>query len=177
MKLLTRLLIALSTAVKSLLKRGKKVEGTENSNIQSDSSLTQADSTATPVSAVALPESGSAESAQTGNSGNGSESPEPEPDTRSAAATVTTSVTVVPPVTAAVTVATSGLLADVKSLLQAAGHDVEAVWDDAVAFARKAAGEEAELADKLVSVLRVAGHDVAEIIGDAFSFARKHGKS
>ena len=151
------------------------MEGTENSNIQSDTSLTQADSTATSVSAVALPESGSAESAQAGNSGNGSESPEPEPDALPAVLPSTTSVTAVPPVTGAV--ATSGLLADVKSLLQAAGHDVEAVWDDAVAFARKAAGEEAELADKLVSVLRVAGHDVAEIIGDAFSFARKHGKS
>lgn len=153
------------------------MEGTDNSNIQSDTSLTQADSTATPVSAVALPDSGSAESAQTGNSGNDTESPEPEPDASLAVVPVTGSVTALPPVTAADAVATSGMLADVKSLLQAAGHDVEAVWDDAVAFARKAAGEEAELADKLVSVLRVAGHDVAEIIGDAFSFARKHGKS
>lgn len=74
-------------------------------------------------------------------------------------------------------VVSGGLLSDVKTLLKVAGHDVEAVWDDAVAYAQKVAQEEAELADKLVSVLHVAGHDVAEIIGDAFSFARKHGKS
>lgn len=71
----------------------------------------------------------------------------------------------------------AGLLTDVKTLLKVAGHDVEAVWDDAVAYAQKVATEEAALAEKLVSVLRVAGHDVVDIISDAFSFARKHGKS
>lgn len=71
----------------------------------------------------------------------------------------------------------AGLLNDVKTLLKVAGHDVEAVWDDAVAYAQKIAQEETELAEKLVSVLRVAGHDVGDIISDAFSFARKHGKS
>lgn len=77
--------------------------------------------------------------------------------------------------------AISGLLSDVKTLLKVAGHDVEAVWDDAVDYAQKSALYSPALpeviAEKLVIVLRVAGHDVAEIIGDAFSFARKHGKS
>lgn len=68
----------------------------------------------------------------------------------------------------------NGVLSGVRELLKAAGHEIDQVWDDAVAFARKVAAEEAELADKLTSVLKVAGHDVADIIGDAFDFAAKH---
>lgn len=78
------------------------------------------------------------------------------------------------PVTATVTVSNT-VLGHVKSLLVIAGHDVESVWDDAVAFSRKAA-EETVLADTLVKVLGVAGHDVSDVLHDAFAFATSHGK-
>lgn len=73
------------------------------------------------------------------------------------------------------TVVSDTVLGNVKSLLIIAGHDVESVWDDAVAFARKAADETA-LTSTLEKILSVAGHDVSAVIEDAFSFASHHGQ-
>lgn len=140
----------LLTAIKSLfIKRGNNVEGNETSAEALPAANLSTDS------AVIQPEPGSAVS--------------------SAAPVVISNDPVV--VNADSSLVSAGLLTDVKTLLKVAGHDVETVWDDAVAYSRKVAQEEAELAEKLVSVLRVAGHDVGDIISDAFSFARKHGKS
>lgn len=48
------------------------------------------------------------------------------------------SITVPAPVAAPVSDA-DALLAKVKAILQTVGHDVEAVWDEAVALAKKVA--------------------------------------
>ncbi|MGK3122898.1 hypothetical protein ACCY16_02085 [Candidatus Pantoea formicae] len=157
MKLITRLL----TAIKSLfIKRGNNVEGNENSNVQL---VVPGSAETLPPSAVApgavsniLPATGS-DVVNTQNSG----------------AEIVQDVVLVNADSASVTSALPG----VKALLKVAGHDVDTVWDDAVAYAQKVAAEESELVDKLVSVLLVAGHDVADIIDDALSFARKHGKA
>lgn len=65
-------------------------------------------------------------------------------------------------------------LSRVKALLLVADHAVTDVWDDAVAFVKKAIKTEEELADKLETVLLVAGHDVSDVLKDAFAFAKKY---
>lgn len=164
----------LLTAIKSLFsKRGNNVEGKETQAEALPATSQSADS------AIIQPEQGSAVStvapAETAapavDATVGTETAQPEP----AAPAVNSNEPVV--LNADSSTVSAGLLTDVKTLLKVAGHDVEAVWDDALAYAQKVAQEEAELAEKLVSVLRVAGHDVGDIISDAFSFARRHGKS
>lgn len=164
----------LLTAIKSLFtKRGNNVENIENTaevqpaaNLPADVTVTQPE----PGSAVAS-QSPAESVAPAMDATAATEAVQPAP---APAAVITQDPVVLNTDAPAVS---AGLLADVKTLLKVAGHDVEAVWDDAVAYAQKVAQEEAALADKLVSVLRVAGHDVGNIIGDAFSFARQHGKS
>lgn len=159
----------LLTAIKSLfIKRGNNVEGNENTaealpaaNLTAENTVVQPDPAPVTGTGAAAP---SAEATDI----MAAAQPEPAP-----AAIITQDPVVVHADAPAVS---AGLLSDVKTLLVVAGHDVEAVWDDAVAYAQKVAQEEAALADKLVSVLRVAGHDVGDIISDAFSFARKHGQ-
>lgn len=168
----------LLTAIKSLFsKRGNNVEGNE----------TQAEvlpaTNQSPDSAVIQPEPGSAVStvapaeaaAPVVDAAAGNETAQPAPS----APAVNSNEPVV--LNADSSTVSAGLLTDVKILLMVAGHDVEAVWDDAVEYAKKAAQDlplvSDLLAEKLESVLRVAGHDVGDIISDAFSFARKHGKS
>lgn len=164
----------LLTAIKSLFtKRGNNVEGTEN---KADALPVNNQSADNPA---IQPEPGSAVNtaaadevtAPAVNAPVGTQTTQPAP----AAPAVISNEPV--DVGSEASSISTGLLTDVKTLLKVAGHDVEAVWDDAVAYAQKVAQEEAELAEKLVSVLRVAGHDVGDIISDAFSFARKHGKS
>lgn len=65
-------------------------------------------------------------------------------------------------------------LSRVKALLLVADHAVTDVWDDAVAFVKKAIKTEDEVADKLETVLLVAGHDVSDVLKDAFAFAKKY---
>lgn len=65
-------------------------------------------------------------------------------------------------------------LSRVKALLLVADHEVTDVWDDAVAFVKKAIKAEEEVADKLETVLLVAGHDVSDVLKDAFAFAKKY---
>ena len=65
-------------------------------------------------------------------------------------------------------------LSRVKALLLVADHAVTDVWDDAVAFAKKAIKTEDQLAGKLETVLLVAGHDVSDVLKDAFAFAKKY---
>lgn len=65
-------------------------------------------------------------------------------------------------------------LPKLKQLLLVAGHDVHAVWDDAVEVtdAIKVPGEDG--AQKLGYVLVVAGHDVQNIWDKLTAFAKKH---
>lgn len=65
-------------------------------------------------------------------------------------------------------------LSRVKVLLLVADHAVTDVWEDAVAFVKKAIKTEDEVADKLETVLLVAGHDVSDVLKDAFAFAKKY---
>lgn len=65
-------------------------------------------------------------------------------------------------------------LSRVKALLLVADHAVTDVWEDAVAFVKKAIKTEDEVADKLETVLLVAGHDVSDVLKDAFAFAKKY---
>ncbi|TKI08651.1 hypothetical protein [Martelella alba] len=62
----------------------------------------------------------------------------------------------------------------VKVLLKVADHAIDEVWDDSVAYVKKAAKTEEEIADKLETILLVAGHDVSDVLADAIAFAKKY---